>query len=161
MARCRGRAPPPGPGLFTHSPSIPSRRDPPLGRLRAAAPPPRCGPAPRPLSAPAHCAASAPPVGPPGLPSSHVCRLAPIPRPQEFEVMPPEHDVFQDGAVRGQGGFSGSLPEPLISCWRPYPAVVPSSHAGDEPHFTSAFATNPEPLHTDPSHLPIPPDTRL
>lgn len=47
VARCRGPAPPPGPGLFTHSPSIPSRRRPPLRRLRAAAPPPRRGPAPR------------------------------------------------------------------------------------------------------------------
>lgn len=52
VARCRGPAPPPGPGLFTHSPSIPSRRDPPLGRLRAAAPPPRRGPAPRLRAAP-------------------------------------------------------------------------------------------------------------
>lgn len=47
VARCRGPAPPPGPGLFTHSPSIPSRRRSPLGRLRTAAPPPRRGPAPR------------------------------------------------------------------------------------------------------------------
>lgn len=47
VARCRGPAPKPSPGLFTHSPSIPSRRDPQLGRLRAAAPPQRRGPAPR------------------------------------------------------------------------------------------------------------------
>lgn len=60
VARCGGPAPQPGPGLFTHSPSIPSRRDRPLGRLRAAAPPPWRSPAPRLLPALAHCAARAP-----------------------------------------------------------------------------------------------------
>lgn len=57
VARCGGPAPPPGPGLFTHSSSILSRRDLPLGRLRTAAPPPRRGPAPRLLPARAHCVA--------------------------------------------------------------------------------------------------------
>lgn len=44
----RHRAPPPSPGLFTHSPSILRRSEPPLGRLRAAATPLRRGHAPCP-----------------------------------------------------------------------------------------------------------------
>lgn len=76
-------------------------------------------------------------------------------------MLQPEPDGFQGGAVRGQEGLSGSLPELLISSRRPYLAVAPSSQAGDKPRFASAFETNTEPLHTDPSHLPILPNTRL
>lgn len=53
-ARCGGPAPPPGPGLFTHSPSIPSLRHRQPGRLRAAATPPAPRPRPVPPRAPAH-----------------------------------------------------------------------------------------------------------
>lgn len=114
VARCRGPAPKPGPGLFTHSPSIPSRRDLPLGRLRAAAPPPRRGPAPR-LHRRVRTAPPAPQVGPPELLSSHVCRLAPTPRTQESEVVQPEPDGFQGGAIRGQEELLGNFEETLIS----------------------------------------------
>lgn len=116
VARCRGPAPKPGPGLFTHSPSIPSRRDPPLGRLRAAAPPPRRGPAPR-LHRRVRTAPPALQVGPPELASSHVCHLAPTPPPptQESEVVRPEPDGFQGGAIRGQEELFRNFEEPLIA----------------------------------------------
>lgn len=78
VARFPGPAPKPSPGLFTHSPSIPSRRDPPLGRLRAAAPPPRRGPAPC-LHRRVRTARPTPQVGPPELLPSHLCHLAPTP----------------------------------------------------------------------------------
>ena len=135
VARCGGPTPPPGPGLFTHSSSILSRRDLPLGRLRAAAPPPRRGPAPRLLPARAHCVARAPLVRLPGLPSSHFCGLAPVPQTRESEVVQPEPDGFQGGAVRGQEGLLGNLPEPLISSLRLYPVVASSPHASAMSHF--------------------------
>lgn len=99
-ARGGGPAPPLGPGLFTHSPSIPSRRDPPLGRMRAAAPPLRRAP-PR-----ASCRRVR--IDPPisrGR-TSVICRQKPALRSPDGCSRP---DGFQSGAGRGGQGLWGNL----------------------------------------------------
>lgn len=90
---CGGPAPPPSPGLFTHSPSILRRRHPPLGRLRATATPLRRGHAPR-------------------LPSVRVRtlrveHLSCLPCRCVFaKVMQPQSDTFLGGAVREKSSWS-------------------------------------------------------
>lgn len=113
VARCRGPAPAPGPGLFTHSPSIPSRSDPPLGRLRAATPPLRRGPAPR-LHWRLRTAPPSPQVWPPELPLS--ARLSCGANTYDWRwCSSPEPYDFQGCAVRGQEELLGNLEELLVS----------------------------------------------